>query len=167
MKKVLVTYYSWTNGNTKTIAETLAETLGADIAEIQLASDYTGAYDDVVAQGKREVDSAFHPEMLPLEVDTDDYDVIITGTPTWWYSMAPAVLSFLDAADFTGKIFIPFMTNAGWPGTTLKDMEYACGGADVKFAKEFLFDSKGGEEMRTPAGELSTWMNEIAAFCKR
>mgnify|MGYP003195394035 FL=1 len=30
-----------------------------------------------------------------------------------WYTMAPAVLTFLTTNDFTGKTVIPFMTNGG------------------------------------------------------
>ena len=43
--------------------------------------------------------------------------------PTWWYTMAPAVLTFLTTNDFTGKTVIPFMTNGGWPGHVIKDMK--------------------------------------------
>ncbi len=32
MKKMLVVYYSWSNGNTKKIAEELARAKGADLA---------------------------------------------------------------------------------------------------------------------------------------
>ena len=35
MKKMLVVYYSWSNGNTKRIAEQLANKTGADIARIE------------------------------------------------------------------------------------------------------------------------------------
>jgi flavodoxin len=35
MKKMLVVYYSWSNGNTKRIAEQLTNGTGADIARIE------------------------------------------------------------------------------------------------------------------------------------
>lgn len=50
-----------------------------------------------------------------MEVQTADYDVIAVGTPTGWYTMAPAVLTFLKGQDFKGKTVISFMTNGGWP----------------------------------------------------
>lgn len=35
------------------------------------------------------------PQIDPLSADISDYDVIAIGTPTWWYTMAPVVLTFL------------------------------------------------------------------------
>ena len=116
MKKMLVVYYSWSNGNTKKIAEQLADETGADIARIETTEPYRGSHEDVVEQGKREVEAGFMPQINPLSVNLADYDVIAIGTPTWWYTMAPAVLTFLTTNDFTGKTVIPFMTNGGWPG---------------------------------------------------
>ena len=52
MKKMLVVYYSWSNGNTKRIAEQLTNGTGADIARIETAEPYSGSHEDVVEQGK-------------------------------------------------------------------------------------------------------------------
>lgn len=92
MKKMLIAYYSWSNGNTKAIAEALQKATGADIVCLDTKVPYSDDYDAVVAQGKREVEKHFRPEIKPLGVDISDYDVIAVGTPTWWYTMAPAVL---------------------------------------------------------------------------
>ena len=63
----------------------------------------SGSHEDVVEQGKREVEAGFMPQINPISVNLADYDVIAIGTPTWWYTMAPAVLTFLPTNDFTGK----------------------------------------------------------------
>lgn len=127
MSRMLVVYYSWSNGNTKRIAEQLARRTGADIARIETVQPYTGSYDEVVDQGHREVNEGYRPPIQPLGVNVADYDVIAVGTPTWWYTMAPAVLTFLEGKDFTGKTVIPFMTNGGWPGHVLRDMKKPAG----------------------------------------
>ncbi len=114
MKKMAVIYYSWSNGNTKRIAERLSKGTGADLIRIDTAKPYEGSYEDVVAQGKREVNEGYKPQIKPIGVDLSQYDVIAVGTPTWWYTMAPAVHTFLEQTDFTGKTVIPFMTNGGW-----------------------------------------------------
>ena len=44
MKKVLVIDYSWSNGNTKRIAERLAAALGADLDRIETLQPYTYYY---------------------------------------------------------------------------------------------------------------------------
>ena len=41
----------------------------------------------------------YKPEIKTLSVNPEDYDVIVVGTPTWWYTMAPAVLTFFTAHD--------------------------------------------------------------------
>ena len=69
------------------------------------------------------MERGFKPEIEPLPVSLSDYDTVAVGTPTWWYTMAPSVLSFLTMHDWTGKNVIPFMTNGGWPGHVIKDMK--------------------------------------------
>ena len=162
MKKMLVVYYSWSNGNTKSIAEELAEAKHADLARIETAVPYKGTYDEVVAQGQREVQQGFKPELKPLGVNLDDYDVIAVGTPTWWYSMAPAVKSFLEENDFSEKTVIPFMTNGGWPGHVISDMTKAVRGAQVKWPMEVQFDSNGGSYLITDQKKIDAWIGSIS-----
>ena len=126
MKRVLTVYYSWSNGNTERIAKMLQKEIGGDIVRIDTITPYEGSYDDVVNQGQEEVQRGYEPEIKPLGVNISDYDVIAVGTPTWWYTMAPAVLTFLHTESFADKTVIPFMTNAGWPGNVIKDMKTAC-----------------------------------------
>ena len=161
MSRMLVVYYSWSNGNTKRIAEQLANRTGADIARIETVQPYTGSYQDIVDQGQREVNEGYRPPIQPLGVNVADYDVIAVGTPTWWYTMAPAVLTFLEGKDFTGKTVIPFMTNGGWPGHVLRDMKKACGGAQFACEMEVKFDSQGGDHLETPQTELDAWMEQV------
>ena len=54
-KKLLITYYSISNGNTKQIAEQIQKATGADIARIETVNPYTGSYNTIVEQGQREV----------------------------------------------------------------------------------------------------------------
>ena len=161
MKKMLVVYYSWSNGNTKQIAEQLAKATGAELAEIDTVQPYTGSYDEVVDQGQREVNAGYKPEIKPLTVNIQDYNVIAIGTPTWWYTMAPAVLTFLSAQDFTGKTVIPFMTNGGWPGHVIKDMKANCKGAEFAHEMEIQFDSTGGAHLETPEKKIDAWIEAV------
>ena len=89
MKKLLIVYYSWSNGNTERIAKKLQSVAGGDLLKIDTAVPYSGSYDDVVDQGQREVNQGYEPELKPLNVNPADYDVIAVGTPTWWYTMGP------------------------------------------------------------------------------
>ena len=161
MKKMLVVYYSWSNGNTKRIAEQLADETGADIVRIETTEPYRGSYEDVVAQGKRDVETGVMPQIQPLSVNPADYDVIAIGTPTWWYTMAPAVLTFLTENDFSGKTVIPFMTNGGWPGHVIKDMKKNCKGAAFAHEMKIQFDSMGKDHLETPETVITEWIGEV------
>ena len=154
-------YYSWSNGNTERIAKQLAEKTGADLARIDTAEPYKGSHEDVVAQGKREVETGFMPKIKPLDADISAYDVIAIGTPTWWYTMVPAVLTFLTTHDFTGKTVIPFMTNGGWPGHVIKDVKANCKGADFAHEMQIRFDSMGKDHLETPESEIEDWVEKV------
>ncbi len=161
MKRMLVVYYSVSNGNTRRIARQMADAAGADLAEIQTVQPYEGTYPDIVEQGKREVDRGYRPALKPLSVRPEDYDVIAVGTPAWWYTMAPAVAAFLDAHDWKGRMVIPFQTHGGWPGHTLKDMKAACRGAEFSCEGRIQFDSSGGSQMMMEEKKLRQWLQKI------
>ena len=161
MKRVLTVYYSWSNGNTERIAKMLQKEIGGDIVRIDTITPYEGSYDDVVNQGQEEVQCGYEPEIKSLGVNISDYDVIAVGTPTWWYTMAPAVLTFLHTESFADKTVIPFMTNAGWPGNVIKDMKTACKGADIKCEMQIQFDSTGGSRLETPMEDITKWIQNV------
>ena len=161
MKKLLIIYYSWSNGNTERIAKMLQSETDSDILKIDTVVPYSGSYDDVVNQGQNEVQRGYEPEIKPLDINIADYDVIAVGTPTWWYTMAPAVKTFLHQQDFTGKTVVPFMTNGGWPGHVIKDMKAACKGANVVCDMQIQFDSTGGSNLETPQEQINEWIQSV------
>jgi flavodoxin len=161
MEKTLVIYYSQANGNTKRIAEMIQNAKGYDIARIDTVKPYTGSYNDIVDQGHREVNAGYKPEIKPLDVDINGYDKIIIGTPTWWYTMAPAVLTFISSNDLSGKIVIPFQTHGGWAGHTLDDMKKLCKGAKVEKGFDVQFDSTGGNELITSEAKINKWIETL------
>jgi flavodoxin len=175
MKRMLIVYYTWSNGNTERIAKMLQKETGGDLVRIDTVIPYTGSYDDVVNQGQDEVQRGYEPEIkLLMQVPDNpeahnpidgcnlaDYDVIAVGTPTWWYTMAPAVRTFLHQNDFSGKTVVPFMTNGGWPGHVIKDMQKACKGATACCSMQIQFDSTGGSRLQTPTAEIESWIKEV------
>ena len=164
MKKLLIVYYSWSNGNTERIAKELQNIAGGDLLKIDTAVPYSGSYDEVVDQGQREVNRGYEPELKPLTVNPADYDVIAVGTPTWWYTMAPAVKTFFHGQDLTGKTVVPFMTNGGWPGHVIKDMKNSCPGAATACEMQVQFDSNGGDHLETPESEIQAWAQSVKAL---
>ena len=164
MKKLLIVYYSWSCGNTERVAKQLQSVAGGDLLKIETAVPYSGSYNDVVDQGQREVNRGFEPELKPLGLNAADYDVIAVGTPTWWYTMAPAVKTFLHQKDLTGKTVVPFMTNGGWPGHVIRDLKAACPGAEFACEMQVKFDSNGGDHLETPEAEIEAWAQRVKAL---
>lgn len=160
MSKKIVIYYSL-GKNTKLIAERIQKAAGFDIVEIDTEAPYTGSYNDVVDQGQDEVNRGFTPKLKNLTVSLDDYDTIILGTPTWWYTMAPAVLSFLKTNDLSGKTLIPYQTHAGWPGHCLKDMARETGAAQVENMREIQFSTTVPGELVTKETDLDQWIESL------
>jgi flavodoxin len=159
--KVLVIYYSWSNGNTKLIADMICKMTGADTVKVETVIPYTGTYDEVVNQGQDEVSRGYKPEIREIENNLDSYDMIFIGTPTWWYTMAPAMLTFLSSVDWRHNRNVAlYMTNGGWPGHVIKDMEKICHEANIVGNMEIQFDSTGGSKMITSANEIEDWIRK-------
>lgn len=160
-KKMLVVYYSCSNGNTEKIAEQLADACGADICRIETIEPYPSDYDETVEQVHREVDAGYEPAIEALEFDPSGYDVIAVGTPTWWYTMAPAVKTFMGSVDWAGKTIVAFATNGGWEGSTLDDIESAVAGATAGPSLAIQFDSTGGSRQITPQQQVDNWIERV------
>lgn len=158
--KTLVLYYSYSHGNTKKIAEELQKTLGADMEEIQTVKTY-GSYEETVEIGQKEVQQGYRPPLKPLGHDIADYDVIALGTPTWWYTMAPAMRTFVTENDFTGKKMIFFSTHGGWPGSVIKHLKSLTQAETILGTKEIQFDSTGGDQQVTPQEEVDAWITAM------
>ena len=110
-KKILVAYFSAT-GNTKHVAEEIAQATGADIFRIEAADPYaSNPYQDS-DRIKAEAFGNQRPAvktLLPKE-EMSKYDVIFIGSPTWWHQPAMVVCTFLESYDLKGKTIIPFFT---------------------------------------------------------
>ena len=114
--RTLVVYFSG-SGNTEAVAETIADTMDADIFELIPADPYTDADLDWTEAGSR-VNLEHEDESLrdvQLAEDTapnwEDYDTVLFGYPIWWGIAAWPVNDFVQSNDFTGKTVIPFCTS--------------------------------------------------------
>ena len=107
--KTLIAYYSQ-SGQTRRMAEMIAEKTGADLYEIVPARVYSAdmwkAWDE--AQIERKEDN--YPSLKGDMPDISGYDTIILGTGIWGYTMANPVTSFIRRMDFSGKKMSAFWT---------------------------------------------------------
>ena len=129
--KVLVVYYS-ASGNTKRVAEDIAEAAGGDLFEITPTEPYTSddlnwTNSDSRVSREHDDESLRDVPLTTTEVENwDDYDTVFIGYPIWWGIAAWPVDTFVKNNDFTGKTVIPFATSSssgmGQSGTLLSEM---------------------------------------------
>lgn len=155
--KTLIIYYSQARGNTKRIAKMIHSVVDSDIAEIETVKPYEGTYEEIVEQGKREVEGGIMPAIKPLSAEIYKYDRIIIGTPTWWYTMAPAVRTFLNIYDLSDKEVILFQTHGGWAGHVIEDIKVLIKG-NVTSQFDIQFDSTGGDRLITDIADIEEWI---------
>lgn len=112
----LVVYFSCT-GNTKAVAEKIADICGADIYEIVPADPYTSDdlnYNNDSCRANREMnDNNARPAIGSPAVDLSGYDTVFIGYPIWWGTCPRIINTFLDTYDLSGKTVMPFCTSGG------------------------------------------------------
>ena len=157
--KTLVVYYS-ASGRTKTVAETIAETAGADLFEIVPDEPYTSedldwTNDDSRVSREHDNESLRDVELVKVTPDNwDSYDTSLIGYPIWWGIAAWPVDNFVKGNDFSGKTVIPFCTSSssglGQSGTLLEQM---AGTGTWQEGQRF---SSGAS-----ASEVQDWVNSL------
>lgn len=123
------------------IVDKIREKLDCDILKIETVVPYSTDYDTVVNDEQNSERSNFLPEIKDININLDNYDEIILGTPVWWYRPAPAIRSFLTKYDLSGKTVIPFATNAGWLGKTFIRIKNMSPNSNIKNNMNIVFES--------------------------
>lgn len=155
-KKVLVAYFSW-GGNTKLIAEKIHSKTGGDIFRIETKVPYPTDYNETAyGVAKKQHEEGTKPE-LKENKNVSGYDIIFVGTPAWWYTMAPAVKTFLSENNFEGKTIVPFITHGGGGKYTIaEDMGKLAKGSKV--LAPFVVYENGDSSTDK---ELEKWLEAI------
>lgn len=112
MKKALVVYYSLFQ-NTMNLAFEIAAQIDGDIRELVPDYNYSFDYNTAVKEVRNQIDRGFCPKLISGGESIDDYETIFIGTPNWFKTLAPPVMSFIKQHNLSGKIIIPFCTHGG------------------------------------------------------
>ena len=153
-KKIAVAYYSH-SGNTRRLAQMIADKTGADIFEITPEKEYPADYDTVVEQAKKEIRADYRPALSSPSADLEAYDLIFAGTPNWWSTFAPPVAAYLEGNRLSGKKVIPFCTHGGGGfGHIEKDVQALC--PDSVILPGFCAYEGSAADM-----QLSAWLEKI------
>ena len=122
-KRALVVYFSRADenynvgyiekGNTRILAEMIAEATGADTFEIKPAKPYPKEYTPATEAAKKEKLENARPEIVGTMPDVSGYDIIFLGYPIWWGDLPMPCYTFFDKVKLEGKTVAPFCTHEG------------------------------------------------------
>jgi len=160
--KALVMYYSRT-GNTRKIAEAIAEALRAD-AEVELEEivdikkrrgvfGFIGSGKDAVLKRTTTIE--------PIRADLSSYDLVVVGTPVWAGSVASPIRTFLSEHGNNVKQPAFFCTTGGTGiKKALRVMEELCGKAP---AATLSFTEKGLKDAEDVATGVKAFVEKLTA----
>lgn len=100
--KTLVVYYSYTN-NVHSIVSDLCTQIDADVVRVEPAekglkyeaNNYAIGSALISAIRNNPDDAASYPTIDPVDVNMDEYDMVIVAAPLWWSQMAAPLQTFL------------------------------------------------------------------------
>lgn len=150
---ILIAYYTW-SGNTEHIARLIQQKSGGDLFTIKPEKEYPGSYGVCVRQAKKEIHDGFMPELTALPDTLNQYETVFVGSPIWWYTMAPPVLTFLSRSKLADKNILPFCTHGGGgEGHFTEDVRKSCPGSSVRDG--LILYGSGGSRAEA---EVSAWL---------
>jgi flavodoxin len=117
-KKTLVAYYSKT-GNTKKVGEKICRFLKTDIEQIIDKTERSGIKGWLI--GGRDAIKKKYTKII-FKKNPSKYELVIIGTPTWAWTLTPAIRTYLKKNKKIKKVAF-FCTNGGAPGKTFAEME--------------------------------------------
>lgn len=154
--KIAVVYYSRT-GNTQEIANQIQARVGGDSIQVQTVAPYPEDYNATTKQARQELDSGYKPPLRPITEDIGAYEVIFIGSPNWWGTIAPALMTFLSQHDLSGKIIIPFITHEGSAlGQSVTDIRSLCPNATVRDGLAVR-----GRNVKNAGSDVAAWLRKL------
>jgi len=154
--KTLTVFYSH-SGNTRECANLVHKRVGGDIVEILPVAPYPEDYEAVVKQAKQELNAGHKPALRTRVKNIESYDVIFVGSPNWWNTVAPPVMTFLSEHDLSGKAAVPFITHGGSGlGRSVMDIARLCPHSTV--LEGFAV---WGSEVKTAQTRVSEWLRKL------
>ena len=170
--KILVAYFSRTGneygvgniqkGNTKIIAEIIAQKVGGDLFEIKTVTPYPVDYQECTKVASREKSAKARPELVGKVENFSEYDTIFLGYPIWYEDAPMAVYTFLESYDFGGKNIVPFCTHGG-SGLSSTDQQFVLVCPSAKILKGFeIRGTIAQKNFSESEQKVSAWLNKLS-----
>ena len=101
-------------GNNQYVAGIISKALGADEFRIETVKQYPIAdHRAFINEAEQELKKGVRPALKAEPKDLAQYNIVFLGYPNWWGTMPPALFTFLEKNDLSGKTVIPFNTHGG------------------------------------------------------
>jgi flavodoxin len=110
MARTLIAFHSRT-GYTRRVAQALADRLNADLDEIRIVQPLDGRIGYLMCA--IEAMTGLAPALRPARRDPTNYELIVVGTPVWFWSLSSPVRSWLEQHPLRGRRFGFFCTMGG------------------------------------------------------
>ena len=157
--KTAVIYYSF-EGNCALVAKAVKDALNADIFEIKTVDKKKRSGFAKYLWGGFQAITKRKPELEPLSVDINAYDLFILGTPVWAASPTPAILSFLDKTKITGKKIALFCCHGGGKGKLFDKLRALLPGNTI--AGEIDFPNAARGESAALKQKIGEWVKTLS-----
>ena len=155
--KTAIVYYSM-SGNTKYVADKIAEKIEADIVRIEPVKAYPDKGAKKFIWGGKSAVMGEKPQLRPYEFSADKYDRIILGTPVCASNFAPPIRTFIkENPDIQGKRIAVFTCFSGGGADKAIEKMKKCIGVEKFEAELILVDPK--ENVKVEDDEkLNQWL---------
>jgi flavodoxin len=150
-----VVYYTRT-GNAKSVAETVAAELGADIEEVIDTKKREGTLGWLSAG--RDAMGQKETEIAQTKRTPTDYDLVIIGQPVWAGNPTPAIRTYLNKNDLSGKKVALFFTDAGLRQAIEKTKALM---PNSTFEGELILSAKELENKEETKKKIVEWCNTL------
>ena len=114
-RRIAVIYFSKT-GHTQSLAECVSDMTGAKLFRVETVDPYPEEYREATEIVKAEIENDIARPIKPLQVNLDEFDVVILMTPTWWHHVARPLQSWMESAklaDRTNLLILTANTHGG------------------------------------------------------
>lgn len=160
MKKTLLVYFTYT-GHTQLVADKIKFMINCDVLKLEPKTPYSKNYQTVVNAYQNSNNENRTEILKPHNINLDNYDTIIIGSPVWWYTITPVIRTFLKENNLSSKIIIPFTTSAGWPGKAINEIKKWCFNSIIKNEINIIFNEDYEKPIIKNQNEFNDWLNSL------
>ncbi len=153
--KTLVIYYT-RSGNAKFGAETIAAEIGADIEEVIDLKKRQGRL--AFLSNGRDAMQGKETDIAQTQRSSTAYDLIVIAQPVWAGSPTPAIRTYLNKNDLSGKKVALFFSDVGLGQAVEKTKALM---PNSMFVGVLALPAKGFENKEETKNKIAEWCNTL------